>query len=145
MEPNKNRPKPKVAVYCRVASADQVDAHAIESQRESLNVFAKKQGFQVAAEYLDNGYSGNSLDRPGFSQMEAYIAEGKIDTIILRCIDRIARDHMLREGWMQKMRKRNIRFIALDGSHEPILPDWAIIALLQKYDKSTRRRSYRGQ
>ena len=145
MEHSKNQSIPKVAIYCRVAGTNQTDTYAIESQRERLRIFANQQGIEVAAEYLDNGYGGNSLDRPGFSQMEADIAEGKIDTIILRCVDRIVRNHVIRESWMQKMKKKGIKFIALDGSHEPILPDNALVELMQKYAKSTRGRSFRGR
>ena len=47
--------------------------------------------------YSDDGFSGNNLDRPAFAEMEADMAAEKIDTIIVSCVDRIARDHFIRE------------------------------------------------
>ncbi|MCL2616163.1 MAG: recombinase family protein [Defluviitaleaceae bacterium] len=86
----------KVAIYCRVASTHHSDAGAIDIQLVKLRDFAVQQGFGKCREYLDNGYSGNNLNRPAFSKMEADINSGKVDTVIVRCIDRIARDMFLR-------------------------------------------------
>ena len=109
----------KVAIYCRVASTHPSDAGAIDIQLDKLRDFAIQQGFGRCKEYLDNGYSGNNLNRPAFSKMEADINSGKIDTVIVRCIDRIARNMFLMEEWISSSKEKGVRLIALDGSHEP--------------------------
>jgi len=50
--------------------------------------------------------------------MEADMAAGKIDTILVSCVDRIARDHFIREDWLHQLELMGIRIIAVDGSHE---------------------------
>ena len=50
--------------------------------------------------------------------MEKDMAAGKIDTIIVNSIDRIARDHFIREDWLRQLGLMGIRIIAADGSHE---------------------------
>jgi len=62
--------------------------------------------------------------------MEAGINLGKIDIIIVSCINRIARDYFLMEEWIAKARAKGIRLIALDGSHDP--PVFPAIAELLK-------------
>jgi DNA invertase Pin-like site-specific DNA recombinase len=109
----------KTAIYCRVASIHPNDVGTIDLQLNKLRDFAAQQGFEGCVEYLDNGYSGNNLCRPAFAQMEADINLGKIDTIIVSCISRIARDYSLMEDWIAKARAKGIHLIALDGSHDP--------------------------
>lgn len=112
-------PQPhKTALYCRVASRHPDDAGAMQIQLERLRDFAKQQGHNVCMEYFDDGFSGNDLDRPAFAEMEAAINEGKIDTVIIRDYSRIARNHILLEKWDEWRRRKGVKLIALDGSHE---------------------------
>ena len=108
----------KAALYLRVANSHQLDDKAINNQRDMLRNFSMQQGYAVCAEYSDNGYSGNTLARPAFIEMQAAIEAGMVDTVVVRCVDRIARDFFLRETWLEKMRAQGVKIIAADGSHE---------------------------
>ena len=57
----------RVAVYCRLARADQEDT-LLEVQKERLRVYAKERGYDVVAEIAEIG-SGLSLNRPGIREM----------------------------------------------------------------------------
>jgi len=120
--PHDTLEKSKTAIYCRTASTHPNDFMAIWVQRDKLRAFAHEQGLPVIKEYTDDGFSGNNLNRPAFIEMEADIAAGKIDTIIVSCINRIARDVFLMEDWMSKARAMGVLIIALNGSHEPPPP-----------------------
>lgn len=52
----------RVAVYCRLARADQEDT-LLEVQKERLRVYAKERGYDIVAEIAEIG-SGLSLNRP---------------------------------------------------------------------------------
>ena len=109
----------KKAIYCRTASTHLNDFQAISHQRDKVLAYAYEQGHDVFKVYTDDGYSGNEIDnRPAFAEMEADMAAGKIDTIIVSCVDRIARDHFIREDWLHQLELMGIRIIAVDGSHE---------------------------
>ena len=110
--------KGKVAVYCRVASTHQLDNKEIYVQLHKLREYVKQQGFVNCTEYLDNGYSGNNLNRPAFSKMQSDIEQGEIDTVIVSCINRIARDVFLLEEWISYAKARGVRLIALNGFYE---------------------------
>jgi DNA invertase Pin-like site-specific DNA recombinase len=109
-------PQPqKAALYCRVASRHPDDAGAIKIQLEKLRDFAKRQGHNVCMEYFDDGFSGNDLERPAFMEMEVAINEGKINTIIIRGVDRIARNMLLFAEWDEWRRSKGVQLITLDG------------------------------
>ena len=82
----------------------------------------------------DDGYSGNTLDCPAFAQMDADIDAGIIDTVLVKGIDRVARDHMLCAQWVKSLNARGVTLIAMDGSHElsPLLS--GIMSALTQYN-----------
>ena len=124
---------PKVAVYCRVAHSSQINDDAIISQRDRLRDYAEQQGFEITAEYLDNGFSGLTLDRPAFTQMESAITAGEINTIFIHSISRIGRNFHIVGKWLNELEGRGVKLIALDGSHMlPAMPDIAHLVRSQK-------------
>ena len=55
----------RVAIYARVSSQEQAtEGVSIEAQIAALRAYAKSQGWEVADEYIDGGYSGGTDDRP---------------------------------------------------------------------------------
>lgn len=48
--------KVRAALYCRVSTDLQEKEHTIESQLEALRKYAQDKGYEVVAEYLDEGY-----------------------------------------------------------------------------------------
>jgi DNA invertase Pin-like site-specific DNA recombinase len=115
----------KAALYLRFGSSHQANDEVIKTQSDALHIFSKQQGYAVCAEYRDDGYGGNTLDRPAFMEMQAAIEAGTVDTVVVRNLDRIARNFFLRESWLDKMRAQGVKIIAADGSHE--LPPLASI------------------
>jgi len=108
----------KVALYCRTASTNSSDTGAIDIQLDRLRTFSNQHGYKVCAEYKDDGFIGNNLERPAFVQMQSDILSGKIDTVVVHNINRIARDYFLLEKCLRDFKSRGIKIIAADGSHE---------------------------
>lgn len=98
----------KVALYCRVAHMDQL---AIELQKSGIERFAKSKGLVPYATYLDNGYSGLSDDRPAFQQMNADIANGKIDVVLMVGVSRIGRQVDKVRAWLRQVSQHNVQVI----------------------------------
>ena len=59
------------ALYMRLSRDDETygDSVSIETQRTILRQFAKENLLHVVDEYVDDGWSGTSFQRPGFQQM----------------------------------------------------------------------------
>jgi len=77
----------QAAIYCRAS----VPAQTIEAQRLSLLNFAKDNGFENVAEYIDNGKSGLTLDRPALNQLTADMCAGKIEKVFVIAGSRIGK------------------------------------------------------
>jgi site-specific DNA recombinase len=58
-----------VAIYARVSSESQEARGTIGSQLEVLRLKMAEFGHHVVHEYVDDGYSGARLDRPGLDAL----------------------------------------------------------------------------
>jgi len=60
----------KLAIYIRVSTDDQVkEGYSLEVQREYLEAFAKREGFEISKVYQDDGISGYSTERPASKEL----------------------------------------------------------------------------
>src|SRR4051812_14737541 len=97
----------QVALYARVSGETQAAAHTIASQVEALRERIAADGHQLLAEheFLDDGYSGNTLVRPALEQLRDLIASGSIDCVYIHSPDRLARRYayqvLLVEEWQR--------------------------------------------
>lgn len=82
----------KVALYVRVSSQEQADeGYSIGEQTERLKKYAEAMGYEVYKIYVDPGYSGSNMDRPGLSDMVKDVEAGRIDSVIVYKLDRLSR------------------------------------------------------
>ncbi len=79
----------KACIYTRVSTADQTT----ENQRRELMELAEKRGWEVVAEYTDQGISGGKgrEARPGLNAMLKAADAGECDIILVWAIDRLGR------------------------------------------------------
>ena len=84
-----------VAIYARVSSERQKEQETIASQIAALLEHAASQNWTVPNEwrFLDEGYSGASLVRPGLDRLRDRLAEGQIDTVVVLSPDRLSRKY----------------------------------------------------
>jgi site-specific DNA recombinase len=84
-----------VAIYARVSSERQKEQATIASQTAVLLEHAASQNWTVPNEwrFLDEGYSGASLVRPGLDGLRDRVAEGQIDTVLVLSPDRLSRKY----------------------------------------------------
>lgn len=112
--------KYRVAIYCRVATADQL---AIDHQENSLRAYAEEHGYSNPVSYLDNGYSGSNFDRPAFSRLNTDLLAGEIDTVLVCDISRIGRNHIEVGNWIDGLEKNGVALISaghrLNGIFSP--------------------------
>jgi len=80
----------KVAIYARVSTALQEQEKTIQSQLAELREICK--GFEVFKEYIDDGWSGETLDRPALDQLRNDAKEGLFETLYVHSVDRLSRN-----------------------------------------------------
>jgi site-specific DNA recombinase len=84
-----------IAIYARVSSERQKEQETIASQTTALLEHAASQNWTIPSEwkFLDDGYSGASLVRPGLDSLRDRVAEGQIDTVLVLSPDRLSRKY----------------------------------------------------
>src|SRR3712207_3392510 len=91
----------KTILYPRVSSKEQAeDGYSLQDQLRALRWWATSNGYQIAEEFEDRGYSGASLERPGLSRVRDLVAAGGVSVVVAQDRDRIARDPII-TGWLQ--------------------------------------------
>ena len=83
----------KVAIYARVSTDGQEQRGTIGSQVEALRSRMAAEGHEIVAEFLDDGYSGARLDRPGLDALRDAAEAGVIETVWCLTPDRLARSY----------------------------------------------------
>ncbi len=85
-----------VSLYARVSSKRQVQEGTIESQVAELErrINEDKQELLNEHKFIDNGYSGSKLERPGLDELRDKVAEGKIDKVYIHSPDRLSRNYV---------------------------------------------------
>lgn len=80
----------KAAIYIRVSTSEQADkGYSIDEQRERLIAYCKAMGWEMSGVYVDGGYSGKDINRPGLQKL---ISEIKLhDVVVIYKLDRLSR------------------------------------------------------
>ncbi|MBU4457693.1 MAG: recombinase family protein [Candidatus Omnitrophica bacterium] len=83
----------RIAIYIRVSTEDQAkEGYSLEVQREYLESFANREGYEVFKVYCDDGISAYSTRRPALQKLLAD-AKGKSFGLVLAYkIDRFSRN-----------------------------------------------------
>ncbi|EMC1489656.1 recombinase family protein [Salmonella enterica] len=94
-------------IYARISTDDK--GQTIENQLHSL----AKAGYETPVFFADEGISGKTdpLNRPGFSELYAYLQEG--DEILLTALDRLSRDTVYALTLIKRLASMGVKVITL--------------------------------
>ena len=82
----------KVVIYVRVSTQEQAkEGYSIGEQIERLTKYCEAMGWEIVEVYVDPGYSGGDINRPGLTKMLKDIANGGIDMVVVYKLDRLSR------------------------------------------------------
>ena len=112
--------KESAIAYLRTSSAANVgaDKDSDTRQRDAIAAFAKREGFELVAEFYDAAVSGADpiQDRPGFSELLDKIESNGVRTVIVEDQSRFARDMQAHVLGLALLRERGVRLLASNGS-----------------------------
>ncbi|SFU87539.1 recombinase family protein [Butyrivibrio sp. M55] len=107
------------ALYERLSRDDELqgESNSITNQKQLLEDYAKKHGFDTVRHFTDDGISGTTFDRKGFKAMIEEVLEGNISTIIVKDMSRFGRDY-LKVGYYTEIMfvEKGVRFIAVNNN-----------------------------
>ncbi len=83
-------------LYFRLSQEDerQGESLSIENQRAILRKYAEDHGFQIYDEYIDDGVSGTTFDRPNVQRLLDDAKTGVINTIVVKDLSRFGRNYI---------------------------------------------------
>ena len=141
----------KVAIYARVSSDQQAEKNnSIPSQLRLLHEYADKHNMSVYKEYVDEGESALSVNRPAFLEM---IAETKkkfppFQTILVWKLSRFARNRQDSIIYKAMLKKRGIEVISIsepiDSSPQGQLMEGMIEVIDEFYSAVLAQETLRG-
>ncbi|MBQ2774439.1 MAG: recombinase family protein [Clostridia bacterium] len=118
------REKYTAALYMRLSKDDGVgESSSISAQRAMLKKFAAENGYTVFDEYVDDGVSGTTFDRPAFKRMVRDIEDKKVNMVITKDLSRLGRDYITTGQYTEiYFPSKNVRYIALNDGYDSDSP-----------------------
>ena len=113
----------RAAIYARVSTPRQARAQKIDEQLERLEAHVEEKGFTLGKEhvYLDEGYSGSSLSRPGLDHLRDAAAMAEFEVLLVTAPDRLARKYIHQVLLIEELQGRGCRveFMERPMSQDP--------------------------
>src|SRR5690242_2638446 len=83
----------KAAIYARVSTAEQAEkGYSLETQLAECRRKAAELGASGVEEFIDDGYSGEFIDRPALARLRNHLESGQFSQVIVFDPDRLARN-----------------------------------------------------
>ena len=107
----------RAAIYCRLSKDDDLDGESasIANQRDMLESYCEKQGWEVVAVYQDDGYTGLNMERPDLKRMIKAIERRQVNLVITKDLSRLGRNYLQTGYLIEDFFPRNgVRYIAMN-------------------------------
>lgn len=110
-------------MYLRLSKDDGInsESNSITNQRELIQSYAKNNEIELVKEYVDDGYSGTTYDRPALKDLMEEISKKNraFDIIIVKDLSRFGRDYIGAGTYIQKIFPQlHIRFISINDNYD---------------------------
>ena len=135
------------ALYERLSHEDEQagESNSISNQKKQLEDYARKNKLPNIQHFTDDGISGTRFDRPGYLDMMEYVKSGGVETVIVKDMSRLGRDHLEVGKAVDEFRVFGVRLIAINdnidtmkGNTELMLP--LLNLMNEHYARDTSRK-----
>jgi site-specific DNA recombinase len=105
----------RAAIYARVSTERQGREQTIASQVTLLQEWVRTQGHELlpAHRFIDEGYSGARLDRPGLDRLRDAVQDAAIDVVAVLSPDRLARKYAYQVILLEEFQQRHCELVFL--------------------------------
>lgn len=114
------------SIYLRLSRDDgeEMESNSISNQRSLITAYCKANGITIVNEYVDDGVSGATFERPSFQRMISDLKAKKFNTIIVKDLSRFGRDYIESGKYIQKVfPELGVRFISINDNYDSALAD----------------------
>ncbi|MBT7556931.1 recombinase family protein [Candidatus Woesearchaeota archaeon] len=128
-----------IAVYGRVSTSNQESEGTIETQLSAVNEYANKHGYKIVQQYIDNGWSGDSIVRPALDQLRVDAKKKIWEAVLIYDPDRLARRYSYQELVMDELKEASVEIMfvtvsAPKNSEDKIL--YGVRGLFAEYERA---------
>lgn len=139
-----------IALYARVSTEKQEKQKTIQSQLTALRDYAKSNKLTIIDEYIDEGYSGELLERPALDRMRDDARKGIFEAILIHSPDRLSRKFVNAGLVQEELKKANVQITFLDRPDSKDTPEDNLMTSMQgiiaEYEKEKiKERTRRGR
>lgn len=83
----------KVVIYLRLSKEDgDSESMSISNQRKILHEYAKYHNLEIVGEYVDDGVSGYTMNRPSFNRLKDDLNKDLVEVILVKDLSRLGRN-----------------------------------------------------
>jgi len=103
-------------LYARLSKGDELlgESNSISNQRKLLEEYAERNGFTPHICITDDDFTGTNFARPGWNELIERVDNGEVGTIILKSLDRMARNYLQSGLYREMFAEKGIRLIAMN-------------------------------
>ena len=126
-----------VALYARVSSDRQDVDLSVAAQLRALRDYARKNGYVVAREYVDEAESGRIADRPEFRKMidEATKSDAAFREILVWKFSRFTRKREHAVAFKSMLRRRGVRVVSITEHADDTPTGKLLEAIIESVDE----------
>ncbi len=141
----------QAAIYARVSSEQQAEAKTVASQVSALQARVAADGLPLPPEvqFIDEGYSGATLVRPGLEQLRDLAAAGGVGRLYVHSPDRLARKYAYQVLLLEEFQRAGVEVIFLNRAAEETPEDALLLqvqGMVAEYERAKiLERSRRGK
>ena len=133
------------ALYARVSTEDQAEKYGLAAQLREL----RNRAGQGAMEFIDDGVSGATLERPGLGRLRAAARQGQVQRLLILDPDRLSRRLVYQLLLLEEFSRAGIAVEFLRGSTEDTAEGRLLLnvqGVIAEYEREKiRERTLRGK
>src|SRR5438093_2295702 len=139
------------AIYARVSSEQQREAHTIASRPAAVSELARTLDLEVPKAWIfeDEGYSGATLERPGLERVRDLAAEGQIQAVLVHSPDRLSRKYAYQILLIEELARHGVETRFLNAPQSATPEDQLLVqfqGMIAEYERAQiLERSRRGK
>ncbi|WP_437660371.1 recombinase family protein [Sorangium sp. So ce1182] len=106
-----------MGMYARVSTGRQEQERTIESQVAAIDQHVAAMGATIDPKhrYLDDGWSGETLRRPGLDALRDAVAQEHLDAVVMYDADRLARRFVDQQVVLDELARKGVELIFVHG------------------------------
>ncbi len=140
----------RAAIYARVSTAEQAEkGYSLDTQIEQCRRRAEELGAKAVEEFVDDGYSGEFIDRPALDRLRGRLAGREFAYVIVYDPDRLARNLAHQLILTEEMERAGAELLFVSVSFEQSAEGklfYSIRGAISDYEKEKiKERSLRGK